>query len=541
MGHEDRERNFEQALARYLRSQSARELEGAADGCPDATMLAAFHERMLSSEEMNFTKAHVAACSRCQEILASLEATDEVEVLDEEIAAKPRASILSTGALYVDYATRQVPVLATAARPASSMKAPRDISAGRRATWKWMAPAGALAAGLLVWIVARESKPLSVAPASKIEVAQEQAAARYTEDQLATTPMKEHPEIAKPLDDAQKSEARKPGFDGRRAPGESRDARGGAAGGIVGGAKPDAYTSALQQREAQNDALKELAQRRANANMASNLEKQNNEPFPAAAPPAPAKPPEPGDKKAQSSPATAAASSGDRSVADASSAGGNLRESGKDINSLNKQKSDAGAGTATVSRAKAGAPSSAAAGKTAANKNADALPVQGRNTAEGTEKKEADQGVTVTTMAQAEVSSKDGRAVALQNGNVGEPTILTPGGTVLWRLQPRGKIERSVDSGITWSRQSSGVTTELLAGSAPSDAVCWIVGSAGTILRTTDGGGHWSRVVSPIAGNVGGIRAVDAMHATIFGAGGESKSGGFATSDGGVTWTPVAE
>jgi photosystem II stability/assembly factor-like uncharacterized protein len=218
-----------------------------------------------------------------------------------------------------------------------------------------------------------------------------------------------------------------------------------------------------------------------------------------------------------------------------------LRESGKDINSLNKQKLDAGAATATVSRAKAGAPSSAAAGKTAAKKNADALPVQGRNTAEGTEKKEADQGVTVTTMAQAEVSSKDGRAVALQNGNVGEPTILTPGGTVLWRLQPRGKIERSVDSGITWSRQSSGVTTELLVGSAPSDAVCWIVGSAGTILRTTDGGGHWSRVVSPIAGNVGGIRAVDAMHATIFGAGGESKSGGFATSDGGVTWTPVAE
>ena len=94
MGHEDREGNFEQALARYLRAEKAREPESAAAGCPDATRLAAFHERMLSREEMNFTKAHVAACSRCQEILASLEATDEAEVLDEENVATPRASVL---------------------------------------------------------------------------------------------------------------------------------------------------------------------------------------------------------------------------------------------------------------------------------------------------------------------------------------------------------------------------------------------------------------------------------------------------------------
>ncbi len=124
---------------------------------------------------------------------------------------------------------------------------------------------------------------------------------------------------------------------------------------------------------------------------------------------------------------------------------------------------------------------------------------------------------------QAEVSSKSGRAAALQNGKAGEAMILAPGGTVLWRLRSKGKIERSVDSGVSWSRQNSGVNAELLAGSAPSDAVCWVVGRAGTILRTTDGGGHWSRVVSPIAGNVGGIRAVDAMHATVFGVGGERQ------------------
>jgi hypothetical protein len=535
MGHEDRERKFEQALARHLRAQ---EPEGAADGCPDATTLAAFHERMLSSEEMNFTKSHVAACSRCQEILADLEATDEVEVLDEESVAASRASVLSNSDLYVDYAARQSTVpMATVARPASSMNAPRAINTGRRATWKWVAPAGALAAGLLVWIVARESKPLSMTPASKIEVAREQPDARSTNDQLATTPMENSPEIAKRLDDAQKNESKKPGFGARNAPEESRDSRGKASGGIVGGAKPDGYTSALK-RESQNDALRELAQRKANAELASNLERQNNEPLQsAAATPAPARPPEPGDKKLQSSPASAAANSGDSTVAGASGESGNLRESGKDVNSLNKQKSEAVVGAATAPRTEGGAPANEATAKIADKKNVEALPVEGRNAVDGVEKKEADESVAVTTSAQAEVSSKYGRAAALQNGKAGEETILAPGGTVIWRVHSRGKIERSVDSGISWSRQNSGVTAELVAGSAPIDAVCWVVGRAGTILRTTDGGGHWSRVVSPIAGNVGGIRAVDAMHATVFGAGAEK----FATKDGGMTWAPVAE
>ena len=217
-----------------------------------------------------------------------------------------------------------------------------------------------------------------------------------------------------------------------------------------------------------------------------------------------------------------------------------LRESGKDVESLNKQKLEAGVGAATAPRTEGGAPANGAAAKTAAKKT-DELPAQGRNAVEGAEKKEADESVAVTSSAQAEVSSKYERAAALQNGKAGEATILAPGGTVLWRLHSKGKIERSVDSGITWSRQNSGVNAELVAGSAPSDAVCWLVGRGGTILRTTDGGGHWSRVVSPIAGNVGGIRAVDAMHATIFGAGGEGKSGAFATSDGGATWAPVVE
>ena len=144
------------------------------------------------------------------------------------------------------------------------------------------------------------------------------------------------------------------------------------------------------------------------------------------------------------------------------------------------------------------------------------------------------------TTAQAEVSASYARTSAALKGKVADDSkiIVTPGGTALWRLQPAGIIERSVDRGLTWSRQDSGTTRGLLAGSAPSDVVCWIVGRRGLILRTTDGGGHWEKVTAPVAEDFAGIRATDALHATILDRGGRAK---FVTSDGGVNWERVKE
>jgi hypothetical protein len=45
-------------------------------------------------------------------------------------------------------------------------------------------------------------------------------------------------------------------------------------------------------------------------------------------------------------------------------------------------------------------------------------------------------------------------------------------------------------------------------------------------------------VVSPLTGDIGGIRAEDAQHAVIFDAGNNTR---FITSDGGATWTPAKE
>src|SRR5437762_14130250 len=78
MPSEDRDRLFEKALARHLRTDAAAAEESA---CLDAEVLAAYHERLLTSEEMSAAKDHLVSCARCQEILAQLEATQDVKVL----------------------------------------------------------------------------------------------------------------------------------------------------------------------------------------------------------------------------------------------------------------------------------------------------------------------------------------------------------------------------------------------------------------------------------------------------------------------------
>ena len=114
--------------------------------------------------------------------------------------------------------------------------------------------------------------------------------------------------------------------------------------------------------------------------------------------------------------------------------------------------------------------------------------------------------------------------------------ITAPGSTFVWRPGRAGLIEFSPDGGRSWMRQPSGVLVDLLTGSATSESVCWIVGRAGAILLTTDAGAHWKLLFSPLKEDLGGIRPMDALHATIWNARGTKY---FATSDGGLTWQPA--
>src|SRR5260370_13870828 len=81
-----RERSFDKALARHLRSAAPAgqaagmpgELASQGGACPDPETLAAYHERSLLPEQLNSLKEHIVGCANCQTVLAHLEPTDEI-------------------------------------------------------------------------------------------------------------------------------------------------------------------------------------------------------------------------------------------------------------------------------------------------------------------------------------------------------------------------------------------------------------------------------------------------------------------------------
>src|SRR6202521_4892679 len=99
MAPDERDRSFDKALARHLRSAAhageVRRLPESPDSqssaCPDSESLGAYHERSLLPEQLNSLKEHIVGCARCQSILAQLEATDEISLQAfeaEEVVAR---------------------------------------------------------------------------------------------------------------------------------------------------------------------------------------------------------------------------------------------------------------------------------------------------------------------------------------------------------------------------------------------------------------------------------------------------------------------
>jgi photosystem II stability/assembly factor-like uncharacterized protein len=110
-------------------------------------------------------------------------------------------------------------------------------------------------------------------------------------------------------------------------------------------------------------------------------------------------------------------------------------------------------------------------------------------------------------------------------------TIVSPDRSVTWIVGQNGMVRRRDANSPGLKVQNSGVSTDLVAGSAPSATVCWIVGRSGTIIRTTDGE-HWELIAAPGADNLTEITASSARDAIVTTAGGQS----FVTSDGGASW-----
>ncbi|HYW67543.1 MAG TPA: YCF48-related protein [Candidatus Dormibacteraeota bacterium] len=500
MPSDDRDQQFDRALARHLRSASPDA------ACPDAEVLAAYHERSLSFEEMARWKTHIASCLRCRETLALLEETDSVAANDwekEQVPAGLQANRSMPAGKNIGgmKATREM--LAASAVPAPvtmSSVAKAAEKPGRRVPWSVAVPAGALAAGLLVWLAVHEGTNFSMKKDANVQVAEN----RETLPPVSSTA----PQTLKAAPRDEGAYNLQPGIrtDRKTSPALSNPALPAHAPTTSRLAVPPpvAKESGASQQDnlGQLDVEKSTESLRAGAGTPSGIVAGKR--------------------------AVAAAPAPPKAVG---VHGGGPLVTNQMQNQMQNQNTTQNANQAP---------------NQAANQSADLAgnqPLAGeKKDAQAAQKQKGEAPALYSTTGSVEVSAAEapftGRAssvLRLRNGNI--ITITAPNKNQAWRIGPVGKLDHTTDTGRSWKPQTSGVTADLLAGSAPSDKVCWIAGKAGTLLLTTDGGEHWRQIASPIADDLGGVRALDAQHAAIWDV---PTSRSFETSDGGLTWTLLA-
>jgi hypothetical protein len=494
MAREDRERNFEKALARNLRPEPPADVQTHA--CPDAELLAAYHERSLPPEQMISWKEHIAGCPRCQEVLAHLEATDEIhldanqgkyERYEVPVVSQPDLPVLTLAGARSS---------APAALPASVAKSrERRRKLLRPANWRWLGPAGAIAAILILWVAFRENT------LNRIEVAKNQPAPASTPAAPPAVRRSESPELKQePNPESTQQETRSP------LPTLSQP-----------GAAPAAKNPAREENF--NAILRETPAAPTDKTKADRERDQFAE---------------------KSLPLSGRHATAPQELSsgrfDAKKDAGELSKQGGAVGATASQAAPPPASRVAGAAASAPAPAASAADEAVPHVAKELTPPAVTESVEVTNQNE-----TVIVEPQAQVvdgvsrSSTTAEMVRLARNQI-PVTVNTPNQKVLWRIEAAGIVQRSTDSGSTWTLQKSGVVADLTAGSAPSEKVCWLVGRAGTILRTTDGGAHWLKVRSPVADDLSTVFAVDAQQATISAA---TNHKSYKTSDGGLTWTPV--
>lgn len=414
--------------------------------CPEPEVLAAYHERALLPEEMNSWKEHIVGCAHCQAILAELEATESIPLQARE---KEEALLMSLAERAAGVTSKDRSVEA-AALP----EKPRITRISRGALWQWLVPAGALAAGLLVWVAWHENQP-----------PQRKGPAETAKLEQPSTPM---PPVPQRVYESTSSD---------KLANLAKDQ--GAAGGIAS-AKTAPASESLKRLEkpesrtnvvpAKPSAGKERAPLPEATRDSSGAVRPENQP----------------DLDAKSE---LIARAEDELKAQTPSANAPAQNQ---QNQLNTQKV---AGPAPLGQAQ-GEVAKKAKSAPAASLYRSAVP-----------------SAPPTPSPVSALRDKASMQVAgISNAHL----IAAPGAGIFWLAGRAGLIAFSSDNGASWSRQTSGVQADLTTGSAPSAKTCWIVGRAGTILLTTDGGAHWSVIHSPVEEDLGGVRATDALHAAIW-------------------------
>lgn len=492
---------FEKALERQMRQRPVDGIDGAtkSEACPDAELLAAYHERSLSDEEMVLWKEHIANCGRCQDVLAALETTEEISLRGEregefaEVTDALGGMFGRRAGVAAPNAGERIAPLVRRSAAVSVMSAPPQIASGpneKRTTRKyWVMAAGTIAAAAVLYVgvpTLRHETPLETA--TTVETAKTPGTAKPG--------VAEEPQLSAQNVPPQNSSAER---SRRVAPSVAeRDLK---TPGHVSALPADAVTANLPS-----------------ADKSGALQPKRKTPVSAGAAVAAR-----GESGRQEGGMTAGA---------AGSPAAGPPPTQQEMNAEDAKKSAAARETITVVNEAPPAPVGTAAQnvEVSAEKPASAPSQKKDETRETATALQVQSEYRANAIGGSRELSKESHLIA------------APGGNVLWRVGAAGTIEQSTNAGATWAKQMSGVADQTLrSGSAPSEAVCWVVGSAGTILRTVDGGGHWMAVLSPLGpgakrGELGGVFGVDALHATVWDARNTKQ---FATSDGGQSWVRV--
>jgi hypothetical protein len=497
MAAEDRDRLFEKALARHLRGNAG----GGDSACPDSETLAAYHEGALSTEEMSAAKKHFAWCARCQEILAQLAVTQSVGELpnkENELAIAGAISRANKGEAYgqpsaLDVATR-------AAKETESRVA--HFPTKKKWLLRWAAPVGAIAAGLLLYVGLRGYRSSARHAESTTQIAENREDSTGARDSYLPPAVPKTALQATPKQKNNDVEAEASRRLSRQQPAAPNP-----------GMLLDELKSLRDTAEPHKDSKAGKrpvppTQQLSAPTIGANANKpQSRGPFLAA----------------EQSKNSAKTRSSDAAKAGVAGSLQNGSEAPQD------QSIQARTG-AVVAGAPAASPSSPVPRPAPPPATAQQVTVQ----------------VTPETAGEtSEVSAPNKKEanLSLVSRNAIDPAMLPPNtatsnGKSIWKFGERGAIVHSSDGGKTWESQQVAVTATLTSGSAPGENICWIAGAAGTLLRTTDGGKHWQLIITPIAGDLGGVLASDGKHASIWDSRHQAT---YQTSNGGKTWEKKPE
>jgi hypothetical protein len=527
---ESRDRRREEALARRMGDVLDRLDQSGAGECPDAELIAAYHEKSLQPDEIARWESHFAICGRCRKVLSVLAADVEAPLAENEGAhlGELVATVRAPGA-----AAR----LVESARP-------------YRLSWRgrWLAPALGVAAVLAVWFAMRPPW-------------------RTADQNPSGTLIAQAPNIEPPPGPETGALPRPSGA----APKRSSESY---AGNALGRLAPN--SSGVEA------ALRDQKKEKAESNGAPASGGVGGAfSVPAAAPPPPTPPASAGKPpealaRAQAQASVTRQAPSVTETPRSTNQSVTVTETAPVISATGSAVGDI-AGNAPV-RDKQVLTAPVGADKTAAPLPPPALPApvaglpepppQAQAKAQATTQAppatetpgSVSQTVTVTQAAPLVETTNSTLGASLNNSTVrdlplngrdyqdllkldaaGElpVQVKTPSGKFLWRAGKGGNIQRSLDAGRTWILQTSPSQEDWLAGAAVSDKICWMAGRNGAIARTTDGK-HWKKIAPPpVAADTSGklpdwieITAAGAREATVT----ASDQRHYATQDGGKTW-----